>query len=212
MRSALSSRRSRRALRGPAALAVCAALTGAALLTACSDDGGDDSGASASPRPTAPERSHFSGEPPTPLASKASEAEESASRRAASAAASASERAHDFEASVAADVERNRQEYRKALDSADGKGNAVDDVSLTGKPLAQTDNVRALVVNITNSTDRTASYAVQVDFSDADGKVVESTVVGARDLKAGDRAQPLAISTKPPEPHLTAKIAKAQRY
>jgi hypothetical protein len=187
-------------------------LGGAAALTACSDNGGNDSGASASPRPSAPETSRFSGEPPSPLASKASEAVSSASERAASAAASASQRAHDFEASVSAEVERNRQEFQKALDSADGQGNAMKDVALTGKPLSQTDNVRAVVVNITNSTDKTASYAVQVDFADSDGKVVESTVVGARDLKAGDRAQPLAISTKPPEPHLTAKVAKAQRY
>ncbi|MFE1949515.1 FxLYD domain-containing protein [Streptomyces sp. NPDC059524] len=212
MRSDLPRGRSRRPLRGPVALAVCTVLAGAAGLTACGDDGGDESGPSASPRPTAPERSNFSGEPPSPLASKASEAESAASEAAASAEASASRRAHDFEASVSADVERNRQEYRKALDSADGQGNAMKDVSLTGKPLAQTDNVRALVVHITNSTDQKASYAVQVDFSDADGKVVESTVVGARDLDPGERAQPLAISTKPPEPHLTAKIAKAQRY
>ncbi|MGY0020542.1 hypothetical protein [Streptomyces sp. cg35] len=210
MKTARASGRTRRR-RAPIAVAVCAA-AGMLTLAACGSDSDNDGGASASPRPTAPNASDFSGEAPSALASSAAskkaEVKESASR----AAESASQRAHDFEASVSADVERNRQEFQKELDAVDGQGNAMKDVSLTGKPLAETDNVRALVVNITNRTDETASFAVQVDFSDSDGKVVESKVVGAKDLKAGDRAQPLAISSKPPEPHLTAKIAKAQRY
>ncbi|MER5945739.1 FxLYD domain-containing protein [Streptomyces sp. NPDC001904] len=201
----------RTARRTGVALAVCTA-AGVLALAACSDDGGDSGAASTSPRASAPNTSDFSGEPPSALASSAAskkaEVKESASR----AAASASQRAHDFEASVSAEVERNRQEFTRELDKADGKGNAMDSVSLTGKPLAETDNVRALVVNITNKTDQKASYAVRVDFSDADGKVVESTVVGAKDLDPGDKAQPLAISTEPPEPHLTAKVAQAQRY
>ncbi|NEB77225.1 hypothetical protein G3I40_18665 [Streptomyces sp. SID14478] len=192
-------------------LAVCAA-TGVLVLGACGTDSDNDSAASASPRASAPDSSRFTGEPPSALASSAASKKAEVKESASAAAESASERAHDFEASVAADVERNRQEFQKHLDGVDGQGNAMSDVSLTGKPLAETDNVRALVVNITNKTDDTASFAVQVDFSDSDGKVVESKVVGAKDLKAGGRAQPLAISSKPPQPHLTAKIAKAQRY
>ncbi|MFI0238669.1 hypothetical protein [Streptomyces sp. NPDC016845] len=198
-------------MRAASLLAACAAAAALAL-TACGGDDGNDSGASASPQASAPESSRFSGEPPSSMASSAESKKAEAKKSASAAAESASEKAHDFEASVAADVERNRQEYTKQLDAVDGRGNAVDDVSLTGKPLAETDNVRALVVNITNKTDKTASFAVRVDFSDSDGKVVESKVVGAKDLKAGERAQPLAISSKPPQPHLTAKIAKAQRY
>ncbi|MET9499236.1 hypothetical protein [Streptomyces sp. NPDC006552] len=199
----------RRPRRGPLVLAACA-VAAALTLTACGDD--SDGGAGTSPRPSAPESSRFSGEPPSAMASGAASKKAEASRSASAAAESASERAHDFEASVAADVERNRQEFTEQLAAADGRGNAIKDVSLTGKPLKETDNVRALVVNITNTTDATASFAVQVDFQDSDGKVVESKVVGAKELKAGDRAQPLAISSKPPQPHLTAKIAKAQRY
>ncbi|MEV3859430.1 hypothetical protein AB0J38_34635 [Streptomyces sp. NPDC050095] len=197
--------------RGPLVLAVCA-VTAALTLSACSTDSDHDTGASVTPRPTAPDASNFSGEPPSALASSAASKKAEVKESASAAAESASERARDFEASVAADVERNRQEFTKELDGVDGQGNAMNDVSLTGKPLAETNNVRALVVNITNKTDQTASFAVQVDFSDSDGKVVESKVVGARDLKPGGRAQPLAISSHPPEPHLTAKIAKAQRY
>ncbi|MFJ9037263.1 hypothetical protein ACIRF8_11825 [Streptomyces sp. NPDC102406] len=206
----VSGRPGIRRRRGPLLLAVCA-VTGVLTLAACGDDG-DDGGTGASPRPSAPNSSHFSGEPPSSMASGAASKKAEARKSASAAAESASERAHDFEASVAADVERDRQEFTKQLDGVDGRGNAVDDVSLTGKPLAETDNVRVLVVHITNKTDKTASFAVQVDFSDADGKVVETKVVGAKDLKAGERAQPLAVSSKPPQPHLTAKIAKAQRY
>ncbi|MEB3962923.1 hypothetical protein OKJ48_22110 [Streptomyces kunmingensis] len=198
-------------MRAASLLAACA-VTGALALTACSSDSGNDSGASASPRPTAPKSSNFSGEPPSSMASDAASKKAEAKRSASAAAESASERAHDFEASVAADVERNRQEFTKQLAAVDGQGNAMKDVSMTGKPLSETNNVRALVVTITNKTDKTASFAVQVDFSTSEGKVVETKVVGAKDLKAGDRAQPLAISSKPPQPHLTAKIVKAQRY
>ncbi|WP_443042243.1 hypothetical protein [Streptomyces sp. B21-105] len=42
--------------------------------------------------------------------------------------------------------------------------------------------------------------------------VVETRFVGADDLAAGARAHPLAISRKPPQPPLTAEVAKAQRY
>jgi hypothetical protein len=57
-----------------------------------------------------------------------------------------------------------------------------------------------------------ASYAVQVDFLDDSGKVVEPRYVGAEDLEPGEKAQPLAVSRKPTEPVLTPKGAKAQRY
>ncbi|WP_306320240.1 MULTISPECIES: hypothetical protein [unclassified Streptomyces] len=181
---------------------VAGALAGVLALTACGSESGEDTGASARPSAT-----RTSVDPSSP-ASKKEELKASASE----AAKSASARASELEASVSADVERNRQEFTKQLKKADGQGNAVRDVELTGKRIADTKGVRAVVVHITNTTDKTASYAVQVDFTDPDGKLVESKVVGAKDLKAGGRAQPLAISTKPPEPHLKASVAKAQRY
>ncbi|MFJ9174568.1 hypothetical protein [Streptomyces sp. NPDC102360] len=187
---------------------IACALAGVLALAACGSGNENDTGASASASASSPDASRFSGTPPSALASKKASIKASTS----AAAKSASARASSFEASVSADVERKRQEFTKQLDKVDGQGNAVRDVELTGKRLADTKGVRAVVVHITNTTDKTASYAVQVDFSDSDGKVVETKVVGAKDLKAGDRAQPLAISTKPPEPHLKASVAKAQRY
>lgn len=211
MRSGSPRIRPRVPRRGPAALAVCVVVAAAAV-AGCSTDSGSDSSATPSPRPTPPVTESFSGEVPSAMASAAESMKAERRASASAAASSASARASEFEASVSAETERTRQEFEKQLSKADGRGNAMDDVSLTGKPLSQTNGVRALVVNIINRTDATASYAVQVDFSDADGKVVETRIVGAQSLKPGERAQPLAISRNPPEPHLTAKIAKAQRY
>ncbi|AWW42406.1 hypothetical protein DN051_11125 [Streptomyces cadmiisoli] len=180
-------------------------------LAAC-DGGGGDGGTATSPRPSPPVVGSFTGSPPSALASAAESAVASARASASAAASSASARASEFEASVSAEVARASAAAERELKDVKGQGNAMADVSLTGKPRAQTGGLLAVVVNITNSTAATASYAVQVDFRDSDGKVVETRFVGAEDLGPGEREQPLAISRKPPEPALTAKIAKAQRY
>ncbi|MFC7015246.1 FxLYD domain-containing protein [Streptomyces viridiviolaceus] len=196
--------------RRPVVLTVCAVITGMAALVSCGGDG-DGEGAP-TPTPTAPDTASFTGEVPSALASEAESRKAEARASASAAASSASAAASAFEASVSAEAERARAEAQKQLKNVDGRGNATNEVSMTGLPLSETNGVRALVVNITNRTDETASYAVQVDFSDADGKVVETRYVGAQDLAPGKQAHPLAISRKPPEPPLTAKIAKAQRY
>ncbi|MFD5266344.1 FxLYD domain-containing protein [Streptomyces sp. NPDC058335] len=159
-------------------------VVGMTALAACGSDDDGDTSPSANVRTSAPATASFTGTAPSALESLAASAKASVS----AAASSASARASEFEASVSADV------------------------SLTGKPRAETGGLLAVVVHITNRSDDTASYAVQVDFRDPDGKVVETRYAGAEDLAPGERAQPLAISRKPPEPQLTAEIAKAQRY
>ncbi|MEU6543838.1 hypothetical protein [Streptomyces sp. NPDC046859] len=198
-----SPRRPRARITLAALLLVALSATG---LVACGGDGGG--GASARPTPTPPVTASFSGSPAPGLSSL----EASARERASAAASSASARASAFEASVSAEIKRANDAARERLKGVKGRGNATADVSLTGKPRADTGNLLAVVVAITNRTDHTASYAVQVDFRDPDGKVVESRFVGAEDLEPGERAEPVAISRKPPEPRLTAEIAKAQRY
>ncbi|WP_199549261.1 FxLYD domain-containing protein [Streptomyces sp. N35] len=197
--------------RGRVALIAFVALTGA-VLAGCSTEGSGDAATTFSNRASPPATENFSGEPPSPMASAAESMKAEVKASASAAEASASARASAFEESVSDATERTRQEFKEQLDGAEGQGNAMSEVGLTGKPLAETNGVRALVVNIRNRTDAPASYAVQVDFSDADGKVVETRIVGAQDLAPGERAQPLAISRKPVEPQLTAKIVKAQRY
>ncbi len=83
---------------------------------------------------------------------------------------------------------------------------------MTGKPRAEANGLLAVVVSITNKTDEKASYAAQVDFLDASGKVVETQFVGAEDLAPGERKQPLVVSRQPAEPVLTPRLTKAQRY
>ncbi|MFF2509336.1 hypothetical protein ACFVTY_39130 [Streptomyces sp. NPDC058067] len=197
-----------------AVLTVLATATTAAALVSCSTESGNNSSSSSSfsPRATPPNTASFSGTPPSAMASAAKSAVASAKAEASAAASSASARASEFEASVSAEVERANATAARELAKVKGQGNATADVALTGKPRSQTGGVFAVVVNITNSTDKTASYAVQVDFKDPDGKVVETRYVGAENLDPGKRAQPLAISRKPPEMKLTAKVAKAQRY
>ncbi|MCX5063993.1 FxLYD domain-containing protein [Streptomyces sp. NBC_00201] len=192
-----------------ASLALVAAMASTLTLVSCSSN--DDSGSSSTPsteRPTAPDTASFSGTAPSALASAAA----SARARASAAAASASAAASSFEASVSAEVERANRAAESQLKNVKGQGNAMSDVSMIGKPRSQTGGLLAVLVTITNKTDKKASYAVRVDFKDSSGKVVETRYVGAEDLAPGEKAQPIAISRKPPEPVLTPNLAKAQRY
>lgn len=193
----------------PAALVLAVVAASTVALVSCSDDNNSSSSqASAS----APDTASFSGMTPSALKSAASSAVASAQARVSAAASSASAAASSFEASVSAEVARAGKDAQNELKDVKGQGNAVSDVALTGKPRAQTGGLLAVVVSITNKTDKKASYAVQVDFLDSSGKVVETRYVGAENLAPGAKAQPVAISTKPPEPVLTPKLAKAQRY
>ena len=191
-----------------AALAVALAAASTLALTACGSDD-DSGGSSTSPAtPTAPDTASFSGNAASALASAEASLRAEASGRAVSASAAAS----SFEASVSAEVERADKAARTELAKVDGQGNAMSDVTMTGKPRSATGGLLAVVVTLTNKTDETASYAVQVDFLDSSGKAVETRYVGAEDLEPGEKAQPVAVSRKPAEPVLTPKLAKAQRY
>ncbi|MFE5483444.1 FxLYD domain-containing protein [Streptomyces sp. NPDC056527] len=196
-----------------AAMAVVVAAVGAATLMSCDTDSDSGSGnPTFSDRPTAPDTASFSGSLPSNVASAGEEAVESARASASSAAASASAREASRKASIGAEVERSRKAAEDALKNVQGSGNALSEVSMTGKPRADSGGLLTVVVTITNRTDATASYAVQVDFLDASGKTVETQFVGAEDLAPGQRVQPLVISRQPPEPVLTPKLVKAQRY
>lgn len=146
------------------------------------------------------------------MASSASAAISSARASASAAASSASARASEFEASVDAETQRRSAAAEKELKQVKGRGNALSEVSMTGLPRAQTGGVLAVLVTITNKTGSAASYAVQVDFENSAGKVVETRFVGAEHLGPGTKEQPIAFSHEPPEPKLTPVLVKAQRY
>ncbi|MFI9603266.1 hypothetical protein ACIHCX_26040 [Streptomyces sp. NPDC052043] len=180
------------------------------VLTGCGHGGG---GSTVSPRPTPPATASFSPHPlPSALESSASSAIASARASVSAAASSASARASEFEASVSAETARRAAVAEKELKGVKGGGNARSEVSLTGVPRTQTGGVLASLVTITNKTNRRASYAVQVDYLDAQGHVVETRYTGAENLEPGKRQQPIVFSRKPPEPKLTPRLTKAQRY
>ena len=189
------------------ALAAFAACAGTVASCGTDSDSGD-SDPSFGERPSPPATASFSGTAPSVNESVV----ESARGAASAAASSASAAASAFEASVSAEVARANEAAESELKDVEGRGNATSDVSMTGKPRSETGGLLAVVVSITNKTDSQASYAVQVDFLDSEGKTVETRFVGAEDLAPGERAQPLAISRKPAEPALTPKLVKAQRY
>ncbi|MEU6851131.1 hypothetical protein ABZ901_14520 [Actinacidiphila alni] len=197
-----------RRLRSLTAAALVAGTAGAlALLSAC--DSSSDNDASHPTTPGGPPSTeNFSGSLPSPLDSLASAAQQTASAAQSSAKAAAS----SFEASVEAAVGGATDEAKKELAKVDGQGNAVNDVQLTGFPRAKTGGLNAVLVSITNTSDQKASFAVKVEFADSSGAVVDSTVVGARDVEAGKRAQPVAFSTKDPGKTLFPRVAQAQRY
>ncbi|GAB2998203.1 hypothetical protein GCM10023080_075230 [Streptomyces pseudoechinosporeus] len=193
--------------------AVVAAL-GCALstvaLTGCGDTG--DTGSSPAPTTSSPNTASFSGLPPSALASEAASAIASAHASASAAASSASARASEFEASVEAEAARASAAAEKVLKDVEGRGNAVSEVGMKGLPRNETSGLLAVLVTITNKTDDRASYAVQIDFADSSGKVVETRFIGAENLDPGEKQQPIAFSRQPADAQLTPRLAKAQRY
>lgn len=194
----------------PAVVAL-ACVVAVGSLAGCGGDSGTDTGSTTS-RPSAPDTGSFTGTLPSALASSAASAVASAQASASAAASSAAARASEFEASVDAETARSSAAAKKQLANVEGRGNAVSDVGMSGVPTAQTGGVLAVLVRITNKTDAKASYAVQVDFEDADGKVVETKYVGAEDLAPGARKEPIVFSRQSAGMKLTARLAKAQRY
>ncbi|MEV1084627.1 hypothetical protein AB0I98_41550 [Streptomyces sp. NPDC050211] len=182
----------------------------AVALTGCGDDG--DNGSSPAPTTSSPDPAAFSGLPPSALASEAASAIASAHASASAAASSASVRASEFEASVEAEAARAGAAAQEALKDVEGRGNAVSEVGMKGLPRNETSGLLAVLVTITNKTDARASYAVQIDFEDSSGKVVETRFVGAENLDPGEKEQPIAFSRQPADAHLTPRLAKAQRY
>ncbi|MDR3081790.1 MAG: hypothetical protein LBV60_12845 [Streptomyces sp.] len=193
----------------PLPLVALACTLTAVVLTGCTHGGRSPS---APKTPTTPNTAAFSGTPPSVLASSASAAIASARASASAAASSASARASEFEASVNASAVRSAAAAEKELKHVHGGGNARSEVSLKGLPKSQTGGLLAALVTITNKSDRKASYAVQVDFVNAEGHAVETRFAGAENLAPGKTEQPIAFSRRPAEPGLKPRLTKAQRY
>jgi len=117
----------------------------------------------------------------------------------------------DFAASVSADVERNRQKAVTTLEGVEGKGNAVQDVSVSGLPVAASEKFRSALVRVTNRTGKAAFYAVRVEFVDASGKVLDSVVLGFADAPPNRTVSQHANSRKAAGVKTFPRIAQAER-
>ncbi|MGW5097616.1 hypothetical protein ACWEQ1_27405 [Streptomyces nodosus] len=125
-------------------------------------------------------------------------------------ASSLKARASEFDASVSAEVEKGRASAQDRLKSVSGAGNAVGEVSVKGLPNSTSPGKRMALVTVKNRTGRTASYAVQIDFTDSSGKSVDTRFVSVPDVAPGKTLTALAASTSAPDS--APKLAKAERY
>ncbi|MFC9028905.1 hypothetical protein [Streptomyces arboris] len=116
-----------------------------------------------------------------------------------------------FAASVSAETERVRQEAVKRLDGVEGRGNAVADVSVSGLPVAASEEVRSARVRVTNPTDEPAFYAVKVEFVGAEDKVLDTVVVGVEDAPPGRTVDVQANSRKAAGVKTFPRVAQAER-
>src|SRR5262249_44734722 len=132
----------------------------------------------------------------TSAASKAASA-------AASAASSVASRGADALASATASA-------GKKLDEVKGGVNAKDEVKL-GRPT--TDGGRASVkVTADNSAPSARSFAVQVNFTDSGGNLLDTVVVTLSDVPAGKSGEATAHSNRSLSGQVKAEVARAVRY
>jgi hypothetical protein len=177
-------------------------------VSACSSSTNNNFSGSTVSTLTAGPATGASGVGPSSLQSLASAGAASA----ASASASNQARASAFASSAAAQSAKDSALYHSELANVTGRGNAVAEVSAAGINKAQTGGLHAALVTITNHSGATASYAVQIDFVDPAGHVVDTDIVGTRNLAAGATTTPVAFSTKDPALSLAPVVAKAQRF
>ncbi|MEE1786100.1 hypothetical protein PUR71_24840 [Streptomyces sp. SP17BM10] len=194
---------------GPRVVALTAMLAaGGVLAAACSSSSTNPSivrtsGPSPAESAAATQSSSSSSSPSPSATGSSSPGPEAAASSAAAAAA--------FAASVSAQQAMAHDRAVSALAQAPDGGNAIGSVTITGVPLAATGGLPAVVVTIHNNGLDTASYAVQVDFTDTHGMTVDSSVVGAENLAPDTEASPVAFSSRTDQ-RLIPVVVKAVRY
>ncbi|ANP56486.1 hypothetical protein AVL59_13675 [Streptomyces griseochromogenes] len=127
-----------------------------------------------------------------------------AASMASSAAASLASRGSDALASASAEAKRK-------LDEAKGGVNAKDDVSLG--TVATGNGAKATVkVTAKNTAGSAKSFAVQVNFTDKSGNLLDVTVVTLKDVAAGASGEGTAGSNRDLTGEVKAAVGTALRY
>ncbi|MER6494268.1 hypothetical protein [Streptomyces griseorubiginosus] len=122
----------------------------------------------------------------------------------ASKVASAASRAGDAVSSATAEAGRRFDDIKNGVD-------AKDDVRLAA-PTTAADGRTTVEVTATNRADSAKSFAVQVDFTGQDGKLLDVVVVTVSDVPAGGTGKATARSTHALSGKATAKVSRAVRY
>ncbi|MEU6573269.1 FxLYD domain-containing protein [Streptomyces sp. NPDC046805] len=135
----------------------------------------------------------------TPSSSAASKA-----ASAASAASSLASKAGESAASASAEARRRLDEVKNGV-------NAKGEVAL-GTPGTGSGGHATVEVTAHNTARSTKSFAVQVDFTDASGNLLDATVVTVKDVPAGGKAKATASSTRKLSGEVKTDVARALRY
>ncbi|MFF7641858.1 hypothetical protein [Streptomyces canus] len=122
----------------------------------------------------------------------------------ASKVASAASRAGDAVASATAEAGRRFDDIKNGVD-------AKDDVRI-GAPATASDGRTTVQVTAANKAASAKSFAVQVDFTDGTGKLVDAVVVTVPDVPAGGTGKATARSTHRLSGDVRAKVSRAARY
>ncbi|MFF2779411.1 hypothetical protein ACFVU3_31505 [Streptomyces sp. NPDC058052] len=123
---------------------------------------------------------------------------------AASAVASAAEGVSEAASEAAEKAEQQMSEIKDGVD-------AKDEVEL-GAPATDADGRTTVPVTVDNTDDKTRSFAVQVQFKDGDGTLVDTVVVTISDVPAGKPGDGTARSTHKLSGSVTPSVATALRY
>ncbi|MFD5156461.1 hypothetical protein ACFWMJ_00030 [Streptomyces hawaiiensis] len=129
--------------------------------------------------------------------------------------ADAASRAQSAVGSIASEageaVESATAEARQRLDDIQDGVDATDDVT-AGRPVTGSDGRVRTELTARNTDDSSRSFAVQVDFRDAGGQLVDTVIVTVEHVQPGHSATATARSTHDLSGEVRTEVARAVRY
>ncbi|MGW7498078.1 hypothetical protein ACWGKA_27840 [Streptomyces luteogriseus] len=108
-------------------------------------------------------------------------------------------------------VESATAEAGRRLDGIQDGTDVKGDVRI-GKPVAGSDGRVRAEVTVRNTDDSTRSFAVQIDFKDSGGALVDTAIVTVDHVQAGESATATARSTHDLSGDVRTDVARAVRY
>ncbi|MFD5946259.1 hypothetical protein ACFWAZ_13500 [Streptomyces collinus] len=108
-------------------------------------------------------------------------------------------------------VESASAEAQQRLDDIQDGVDVKGDVT-TGTPVTGSDGRVRTDVTARNTDDSARSFAVQVDFRNADGRLVDTVIVTVDHVQAGQSATATARSTHDLSGEVRTEVARAVRY